>query len=68
MKVYALMTEEPDSYDIGTHLELQEVFAERKVAERVKAELVGKLRNPVCLTSMQRWDEYEIEIVEVTVR
>lgn len=65
MKVYVLMGEEPDSYDVGTHMAPLEMFAKREDAERVRNFLVGLPQAP------QRsyiWWPDDLEIEEVAVR
>lgn len=68
MKLYALMNEEYDSYDVGTHLELCELFADRAVAEQVIAGLVGKQRYQLSYSTTTAWRSSDFEIQEYEVR
>lgn len=67
MKVYALMGEEADSYDVGTHLEVVDIFAKREDAEHVREMLIGKQRRQVSWDTWP-WRADQLEIEEWTVR
>jgi hypothetical protein len=66
MKVYVLMSEENDSHDVGTHLEIVDIFVKREDAEHVRGMLIGKRRHQV---SWGEWlwyaDQLEIEEWEI---
>lgn len=69
-KIYALMGEENDSYDVGTHLEVVDMFVLRTDAERVRNELIGKSKVPRGTWDKHppKWHDYELEIEEFTLR
>lgn len=63
------MSDEPDSYDIGTHMEPMETFARREDAERAREALIGLPRYPDrSWSSWNLWHSHDLEIEEVTVR
>jgi hypothetical protein len=66
--VWVLFLEEPDTYDVGTHMEVLEIFAEREDAERARGSLIGKPKNRSWPHSSSVWEPYDLEIEERKVR
>ncbi len=70
MKVYALVFEEDDSFDVGSHEEVHELFADREAAERVVDGLIGKSRRQQFngVASRFTWLPSDVSVQEMKVR
>lgn len=71
MKVFALMVDVDDSYDIGTHQEVFELFTDRAIAEHAMEGLIGKPRKelrPYRDSPTWVWSKRDFEIEEMTLR
>lgn len=68
MIVFALVEDEDDSYDVGSHDAVMELFADRADAERVMAELIGRVRFTDPYRCRDLWHEHDLSVQEMTVR
>lgn len=66
--VFALVEDEDDSYDVGSHDAVMQLFADRADAERVMAELMGKVRFTDPYRLCELWRPRDLRIQEMTVR
>lgn len=64
--VWGLFMTVPDTYDVGDHQELAEVFADQSEAERVRDLLIGKLCHHWSVRT--RWQPGDLDITLLTVR
>lgn len=65
---YVLIEDEDDSYDVGSHDAVMQLFADRAAAERVMAELIGKVRFMDPYRSRELWRDCDLSIEEMPVR
>jgi len=65
---FALVEQEDDTYDVGSHDAVMQLFTARTDAERVMAELIGKVRFTDPYRSRELWRDHNLSIQEMTVR
>lgn len=65
MKVFALIYDEDDTYDIGSHEAVMELFTDRETADRVADALLGNRKNRHLSAVWGPYDGLEVREMEI---